>query len=434
MSKSAFLVAAASSGSGKTTITLGLLRALRKRGVEVQPFKCGPDYIDPHFHEVAAGRPSINLDSYFAPPEHLQQLFSRYSHQCDVSIAEGVMGLLDGYDRSQGSSAEIAAILGLPILLVMTPKAMAHSAGAILYGLKHFQGERPVVGVIFNQVRSESHYQHLARAAEDAGVTPLGYLPKDPLLAMPSRHLGLVSDQLESIEALAERAALLIEERIDLERLLQLTLLKAPEQDSVQLTHLRTIDQPRHIAIARDEAFTFLYQEQVDFLKAEGEVTFFSPIADEALPEGTDFLYLPGGYPELHLSELSGNKQMLQSVRAYIEGGGACWAECGGMMYLSRSITGETGQSYPMVGVFPQDATMEGKRLTLGYRTLTLGNTTLRGHEFHYSRMCQALPTEVQQYNMRGEAVPTPLLRYKRCYASYTHLYWSTTPHFLDLF
>lgn len=429
--RSAFLIGAIASGGGKTTLTLGLLRALRNRGLQIQPFKCGPDYIDTKFHQAAAGNPSVNLDTFLASPEHVSKLFADYSAGKDVCIVEGVMGLFDGYDRMKGSSAEIAGLLDLPVVLVLNAKSMAYSAAPILYGFKHFcQTVRPV-GVLFNLVGSESHYRFLKEACEDVGLIPLGYLPKNNEIEMPSRHLGLSLDKESHFDQLADRVAALVEQTVDIDRLLEIT--QTDKSQAVSISSGSSTQPTRQIAIAYDEAFNFMYQANIDYLKQRGEVSYFSPLRDTTLPSA-DFIYLPGGYPELYLQELSANRAMLQALNEYAERGGWLLAECGGMMYLSDAIISEEGIRYPMVGIFKQEASMENMKLKLGYRQFGYNGMALRGHEFHYSQTDGKLTSVAQQYNAKNSPVDTRLLRYKNTLAGYTHLYWAEMDNLFDLF
>lgn len=418
------LVAAGSSGSGKTTFTLGLLRALKKRGLKVQSFKCGPDYIDPKFHHLASGSSSINLDLFMMSPEHVRAVYARHTQTADATVVEGVMGLYDGYVRMHGSSAEVARTVGIPTVLLVDARSSAYSVGALLYGFKHFRQDTEVVGVVFNRVASENHYRFLREAAEDAGVCPLGYIPKAKLLEIPSRHLGLSLEELERMDALPEEVAQMLEEHVDLDRLLSLCSRPRPQQ--VEEAHPQPTSS-RRIAIARDEAFNFIYEENVLRLKAFGEVVFFSPLRDESLPQ-CDLLYLPGGYPEFYLTELAKAEHARRSIQAHAEAGGKILAECGGMMYLCRAIRDEEGRSYPMCGVLDLEATMEGMRLKLGYRKLYVGGTEWRGHEFHYSSIVASVggeETTGHQLTARDEPAPTLLYRKGNVLAGYTHLYFA---------
>lgn len=415
------LVAAASSGSGKTTFTLGLLRALKRRGLTVQGFKCGPDYIDPKFHRLACGRESVNLDLFMMSPEHVRAVYARHSQQADATVLEGVMGLYDGYVRDHGSSAEVAATLGVPTILLIDARSSAFSVGAVLYGMKHFRATSDVVGVVFNRVASENHYRFLREAAEEAGVTPLGYLPKTQLLEVPSRHLGLSLEELERLDELPETVAELIEKHVDLERLLELIQRPRPALCEEQVL---SAEPGMRIAVARDSAFNFLYAENLHRLGQLGEVSFFSPLADEPVP-ACDLVYLPGGYPEFYLGELAKAEATRASLRAHHERGGKILAECGGMMYLCEAICDEAGTRYPMAGLLPLEATMEQMRLRLGYRKLLLDGREWRGHEFHYSRIASGeAPTLGRQLTARDEEAPTLLYATPSLRAGYTHLYF----------
>lgn len=419
MPHSSFIIAAPLSDSGKSTITTGLLRCLQRRGLEVQPFKCGPDYLDPKLHAIAAGRSSINLDLFMYSEEDVRDIYRRYDSRSQASIVEGVMGLFDGYDRDLGSAAHIARTLQLPIVLVISPRSMAYSVAPLLYGLRHFDPSLQIVGVIFNQVNSEAHYSYLCKACEDVGIPVLGRLPKVNSLVMPSRYLGLETEDTEQISNFADEVADLIEEHISVEDLLTATQTTISAHDLSEQRH----DQLR-IAVAQDEAFNFIYPENIRLLSAYGSITHFSPIRDTVLPK-CDFLYLPGGYPELYLPQLADNQPMITGIRTYAEHGGRLLAECGGMLYLSKAMIDAEGYRYPMVGILDQEGTMEQSRLTIGYRQMELLGVPVRGHEFHYSRVLRAMPSLVQQYNAAGQPVPTALLRYRNVMASYTHLAFS---------
>ena len=397
--KSHLLIGAASSGSGKTTFTLGLLRALKNRYGKVRPFKCGPDYIDTRHHKMAAGCPSVNLDSFMMSEQHIRDLYRRYTSVADYAVTEGVMGLFDGYDAMQGSSAEIARTLNIPVVLIVNAKSTAYSVAPLLSFLK--------------------------QACEDAGVEALGYLPKQADVEIPSRYLGLTLDEAFCFDTFADRVAALVEKHVDIDRLLALTACQ-PVSNSHIVQPEQTLPSPLKILIARDAAFNFAYEENIQLLHRLGEVSFFSPLHDSVLPE-SDFVYLPGGYPELYLSGLSSNRSMLQSVRDYAEAGGKLLAECGGMMYLCNRIKSSDGNSFPMVGLLNQSTTMEQMKLRLGYRTLYYNDYVMTGHEFHYSRIepqKEELASVATACTAKGSPVATPLYRYKNVLAGYTHLYW----------
>lgn len=418
------LVAATNSGCGKTTFTLGLLRLLRRRGLEVSGFKCGPDYIDPKFHQLASGRESINLDLYMMSPEHVRSTYAYHSQGADAVVVEGVMGLYDGSQKMQGSPAELAQLLDIPVVLLVNAASSAYSVGAIIYGYKHWQPGVRIVGVVFNRVASENHYSFLADAARDAGVESLGYIPRTQSLEVPSRHLGLSLEELARLDAFPDQVADLLEAHVDTERLL--SLCTKPLAECAQPTATAPESGNIRIAVAKDEAFNFIYPGNIKALEALGTVVYFSPLADETLPE-SDLIYLPGGYPEFYLDRLSANSSMRTALRAYAEADGRILAECGGMMYLTRAIIDEDGRSYPMCGILDNEATMQGMKLSLGYRCVRTKALELRGHEFHYSRLTQAGSEEVvaEQYGVKGNKVATALYRYKNVLAGYTHLYWA---------
>ncbi len=436
----AFLIGAPSSGSGKTTLTLGLLRILARRGGRVQPFKCGPDYLDTRLHSIAASYGSmvsegINLDTFMASETHVAELFSRYSCGADASVVEGVMGLFDGAEKAQGSSAEIAKLLGIPVIMVVNAQSMAYSAAPLLYGYRTFDPGVKLAGVIFNQVNTLSHYRYLEAAALDAGVEPLGYVPRHEAIAISERHLGLNTssgyDREGAIQAMADH----IEKSVAIDRLLELARIPLPKVSALSSPGSSPADRGgKVIAVARDEAFNFTYRENLDVLREYGRIEYFSPMDDERLPQ-CDLLYLAGGYPELYAEKLSSNKAMCAAIASYCKSGGAAYGECGGMMYLGEAMTLGDGESYPMCGVLDLDTTMQESRLTLGYRKVRLDSAytrELRGHEFHYSRIERQgnLSNIASTINARNEETGTALFRQYNTVASYLHLYWGETRDF----
>jgi cobyrinic acid a,c-diamide synthase len=416
-----FLIAAPKSNSGKTIVTLGILRALALRGLRVQPFKIGPDYIDPQHHAVVAGRPSYNLDRWMASDVHVGQLFARQAAGADVAVAEGVMGLFDGARKSDGSSADLARMLNLPVVLVVDAGSMAYSAAPLLYGFKNFDPQLKLAGVIFNKVGSANHYTYLKEAAGDVGVRALGYVPRDERLAMESRHLGLFLPGELDGEHPVNIAASLVEQHVDLEALLS--------GSPLQLSDSFDGDKPvargaLKIAFAHDRAFNFSYQANLDALSRLGKISFFSPLEDSELPEA-DLLWLPGGYPELFLEQLSANTAMHACIRRHIDAGKATIAECGGMMYLGESIIAKDGRSFPMAGVFKIQTSFTAMKLHLGYRRVVEGGHEWRGHEFHYSTLeNEEQPlAPVEAYTARNNRVDMPVFRKKNAWGSYFHLY-----------
>lgn len=429
--QSHFLISAPSSNSGKTTLTLALLRALRKRGLRVQPFKCGPDYIDPIHHTTAAGKQSINLDTFMASEGHVRDIYAKYSAEADVSVTEGVMGLFDGADKMQGSSAEIAQLLNVPVILVVNAKSMAYSAAPLLFGFKNFDKRINVAGVIFNFVGTESHYRFLKEACADAGVEALGYFPQNKELTIPSRHLGLHISGETDYEQIIENLAKALPETVDLNRLLDITHCHIQE-NACHKIHSNPKLANLKISIARDEAFTFLYQENIEMLSRFGQIQWFSPLHDEHLPE-TDFLYLPGGYPELFAQRLSENEPMRANINAYCTNGGRTLAECGGLMYLGKTLTDHNGVKFPMAGVLDCATSMQNPKMTLGYRVADWNNLAIKGHEFHYSSLIdnEMQPQDMRITNAKGMDTATKIYRKHHTFASYMHLYWADNESFI---
>jgi cobyrinic acid a,c-diamide synthase len=397
------------------------------RGHHVQPFKCGPDYIDPIHHGTAAGRQSINLDAYMMSAGHIRHLYQRWAGDADIAITEGVMGLFDGSQKREGSSADLAILLGLPVILILNAKAMAYSAAALLYGLKNFDPALPIAGVIFNFVDSPSHYRLLQEACDDLGIRALGHLPANDGLHIPSRHLGLdTTDAREAINAAAQH----VEQHLDLEKILQATVSPRPARSPEPRP---TRQSEKTILVARDPAFQFLYPENLRHLENYGRIRYFSPLTTGHLPPG-DGLYLPGGYPELYLRQLADNKTLLNEINLFARSGGSVLAECGGMMFLGRSIIGSDGVRYPMTGVLDIETTMEAGKLQIGYRTVHIGDKTVKGHEFHYSQF-SGTPSPnpaIVVTNARGDQLPTPFFYRQNLLASYLHFYWAETPNAID--
>ena len=343
--KPAFLIAAPTSGSGKTTIARGLMALLTSKGMKVQPFKCGPDYIDTKFHASVCGRPSINVDTFMASPEHVRELFWHYGEDADVCIVEGMMGLFDGYDREKGSAYEIAKTLDIPIGLVVDAKSAAYSMAALLSGFIHFRQDVRFAGVIYNKVGSEKHFQMLQQVCDDLQIKCQGYLPKDASLEQGSRYLGLdFSEQPET-----QKLITLLEEYVDWQALMAL-FVRSERTLSPKRANSLSVTYGLNVLTAKNaESFSFLYQETIDSFSS---VRFFDPETEVPSFEGIDLLYLPGGYPEKHLEALVKNEACRKAIKDFAEQGGKVVAECGGMMYLCESIVTDEGE-YPMCGVLP---------------------------------------------------------------------------------
>ncbi|GAB6082911.1 cobyrinate a,c-diamide synthase [Desulfuromonas carbonis] len=447
------LIAAPASGCGKTTVTLGLLAAMRRRGLVVAPFKVGPDFIDPGHHAAACGGSSRNLDGWMCGEAWVRESFARSSAGADLAVIEGVMGLFDGAagGSDTGSSAEIARWLGARVLLVIDARAQARSAAALVQGFVNFEPRLEFAGVLCNRVGSDNHRALLTEAlAAVPGLPPLlGCLPRAAELALPERHLGLVTaGDCGRDEEFFARLADAIERHVDLDRLLGgrgrldgrgqvLTWdTRVPCQDLTP-----RIRPPKvRIGVARDAAFCFYYPENLELLAAAGaELVEFSPLSDGRLPEGLDGLYLGGGYPELHADQLAGNRSLLDGLKQAAAAGLPIYAECGGLMLLAESIDGRA-----MTGIFPGAARLLPRRKALGYRAVTLRKDTLlgpagtvvRGHEFHYSEFEPgAVVDRVYRVSRRdGAALADEGFRRGNLLASYIHLHFGSNPQVAEHF
>jgi cobyrinic acid a,c-diamide synthase len=380
----AFVVAAPSSGSGKTMLTLGLLRAFKNRGLKVASAKVGPDHIDPRFHEAASGRPCLNLDPWAMKREVVASLLSDLNHNADLIIVEGVMGLFDGPQGARGSTADLAEDLGLPVVLVLDVSHQGQSIAALVEGFINHRKCLSFAGVILNRVASDKHAAILTAALSPLHIPNLGLVRRSDSLNWPSRHLGLVQAQEnQELELFIETTSLAVARETKLDNLLTLGVEIRPE--SVSGSILPPLGQ--RIAVADDVAFSFAYPHILqDWKKAGVEISLFSPLKDEAPNAGCDAIFLPGGYPELHAGRISKNRQFLNGLknsRALIYG------ECGGYMVLGDALIDAKGHSHPMAGLLPLTTSFATRKLHLGYRQLSpLGgpwSKSLRGHEFHYS-------------------------------------------------
>lgn len=364
------LIAAASSGTGKTTVTLGIMHALKKRGLRVQPFKVGPDYIDTNYHQAITGVASINLDSFLIDDDAmLAALFEKHGQSADISVIEGVMGLFDGLgiDRDNSSTSFIAKCTKTPVILVVDGKAISTSAAAIVDGFNRFDPELTIAGVIINRVASENHFSLIKGAIERYTDVPvLGYLPKNVAVALPERHLGLVpQEEMTELEVKWELLGDLIAEHVDLDRLLAIS--KTGAKLTVHPPEIQVPDfSGMRVAYALDAAFHFYYQDNLDFIRSTGATLIpFSPLEEREVPDA-DFIYIGGGFPEVFAERLAKNKSMRESILAAHEQGKPIYAECGGLMYLGSSLEMEA-ESYEMVGVFDGVSKMTTGLRKFGY-------------------------------------------------------------------
>jgi cobyrinic acid a,c-diamide synthase len=399
MSAPGLIIAAPASGSGKTVVTLALLRALRTAGTAVGSFKVGPDYLDPMFHARASGRPCLNLDSWAMRIETLAALADALVRDAALVIGEGVMGLFDGATDGRGSTADLASLLDLPVILVVDAHGMAASAAALVEGFTRHRDDVEVAGIVFNRVGSEAHAALLRRVCDDRFAQPvLGCLPDDPRLRLPERHLGLVQvDELPDLEAVLDQAAAIVAEHVDLKRLSRLARPFGLGLYGPPARPLRPLGQ--RTAVATDRAFAFAYPAILDgWCVAGAEILPFSPLADEPPDASADAVYLPGGYPELHAGRLAGNGGFIGGLRAAAARGAAIYGECGGFMVLGERLVDRQGASHAMAGLLPIATSFAEPRLHLGYRRIKLlapsplghTGTAYRGHEFHYAAQIEA--------------------------------------------
>ncbi len=438
------LVSGTASGVGKTTVALAIMAGLRRRGLVVQPFKCGPDFLDTSHHTRTCGRPAQNLDTWMLGTEANRSVLRNGARGADIVVAEGMMGLFDGKSGSTeiGSSAEIAKLLKLPVVLVVDAGKSARSVAAVVLGFEMFDVELPLAGVILNRVASNRHYDMLCEAIGSACKTKvLGWLPTEPTIAIPERHLGLhgsaeqsVGDQEASMDALASLA----EKYLNLDGLLGLECgLEMIENSPARAVDSLSRDAVR-VGVPSDHAFSFYYEDNLDMLREHGvEIVRFSPLNDTSLPADLDALYLGGGYPELHAGRLSSNREMLEDVRAFAASGRPVYAECGGMLYLGERL--DVGdESYAMAGVLPLSMQMTQALVQFGYATIEfvedclLGHkgTVVRGHSFHYSKIASRGELGMSyhvQYSMSGKEEMEGFRR-GNVLASYIHLHFRANP------
>lgn len=449
----AFVIAGTNSGCGKTTMTLGLLKALTNRGLAVQPYKVGPDYIDTAWHTRVSGVASRNLDAFMLPAETMRSLFYSHTSQADIAVIEGVMGLYDGYgvDPHYCSTAGLARDLNLPVILVVDGRAVSTSAAATVMGFQHFDPELNIAGVIFNNVNSDSHLDLIRAAVEKYCQIPvLGRLPKLPEIELPERHLGLLTAQESSrFDPHWQTLAKAIEEHIDLDALLAISDIADQEAGFSEFDFSEPEEPVAQaglgltVALAHDNAFNFYYQDNLDLLEQQGAtIVRFSPLEDVAVPE-CDLVYIGGGYPESYGAQLAQNQSMLASLRTLHQQGTPIYAECGGLMYLGDSLSDTNGDTHPMVGILSGSSAMTKSLKRFGYcfakanvdTVICPQQTVLRGHEFHYSEFT----TELEPvFDMTKERDGDIISRWGGGYqvgntlATYLHLHFAQQPELIQ--
>jgi cobyrinic acid a,c-diamide synthase len=431
MTARGFIIAAPASGSGKTVLTLGLLRALSRQHPRIGAFKVGPDYIDPAFHAAAIGRPSFNVDLWAMRPGTVAQILRRLGDECDLIVGEGVMGLFDGAADGAGSTADVAALTGLPVILVVDVRGQAASVAALLRGFMSHRADVQIAGVIFNRVGGPAHESILRQAAAPLGLPVLGAVPREPAFALPDRHLGLVqAAEHGGLEAFIGGAARRLEQSVQLD---QLTELAAPVRmagDGSAAAALPPLGQ--RIAVASDIAFSFAYPALLTGWRQQGAaLSFFSPLADEAPAADANAVYLPGGYPELHGGRLAAAEHFKSGLRVAAARGATIFGECGGYMAIGESLTDADGQTHAMAGLLPLATSFAERRLHLGYRQVAVkadcaigaAGRSFRGHEFHYATILREEgDTLFEAENARGESVGPMGLRHGRALGSFCHL------------
>ncbi len=445
--KYAFVIAGTSSGCGKTTMTLGLMRALMARQMRIQPFKIGPDYLDSSWHTAVTGVASRNLDAFMLPASILNGLFNQCVADKDIAVIEGVMGLYDGFGTASDycSSAAMAKQLGCPVILLVDGKGVSTSIAATVMGFKTFDPSVNIAGVLINRVNSDSHYQLLKQAIEQHCQIPvLGRLPVMPNIELSSRHLGLHSayEQKQNYEPCWQALAEQIESTVELDTLLALTRLSQLPLGNAEGLIEAGLGQGLTLALAEDQAFNFYYPDNLALLEKSGVVIKrFSPLADKQLPE-CQMVYIGGGYPEIYAQQLATNTAMHRSLQQAHQKGIPIYAECGGLMYLGETLTDADGITHPMVGLIAGNSHM-GKRLTrFGYSEATANSDTilaekgetLRGHEFHYSDFTSELSPVFDMTKRRDGVVEKNWQGgYQSCntLASYLHVHFAQRPGLL---
>ena len=435
------VIAGVRSGVGKTTIATGIMGALTRRGLKVQPFKAGPDYIDPSYHKLACGVPSRNLDTWLCDHATVLELFQRAGAGRDVSVVEGVMGVFDGHSSltEEGSTAQLAKLLGAPVILIADASKVARSVAAEVLGFQKFDPDLNVAGVILNGVGSDRHLEFCKPQIEGTtGLPVLGYLPRKDEFIQPERHLGLIPTVEGTVASQWYDSVInQVESTMDVPAILKLAQTAKTPPATPSVYPEKTLPARTTIAVAQDMAFNFYYQDSLDLLSAWGaELAPFSPLEDEKLPAGVSGIYLGGGFPELFATQLSKNEPMHEAIRQAVDKGVPVYAECGGLMYLGRSLSDLEGVTHPMIGVIPAESAMSQSRLTLGYREVESCSDSpvlqkgqrVRGHEFHWSTLAQQPESDESVYKVVDQDNRPDGFRKGSVWASYVHIHLGSRP------
>lgn len=434
----AFVIAGTNSGVGKTVIALGIMEALRRRGLTVQPFKAGPDYIDPGYHSAILKRPSYNLDTWMMGQRAVRKTFLEKMDDASIGVIEGVMGLFDGNGASEeGSTAHLSKVLKIPVLLVIDSSKASRSIGAVVKGFKEFDNKVDIRWAVFNRVGSQRHFD-IIKSSMPAGIKTLGYIPRDAGLTVPERHLGLLTQgefKKGGWKKFVDKASSIIEANIDLSPFMK--DIRPPQP--VKAKRTRTAKTVK-IAIALDNAFSFYYRENLEILEGLGaELLFFSPLKDKRLPKGASGVYIGGGYPELHAKRLAQNSSLRDEIKALARRGMPIFAECGGLMYLGEKMRDSRGSSFEGVGLFPIETEMLGARAALGYREAVVRQgcpfikegAVLRGHEYHYSKVSKAASGIKKAFTIKKNGVDSAEgFIYRNALATYIHIHFASNPAF----
>ncbi|MCX7923573.1 MAG: cobyrinate a,c-diamide synthase [Clostridia bacterium] len=446
------VIAGTNSGCGKTTITTGIMAALIKRGLKVQPFKVGPDYIDPMFHTFITGRDSRNLDSWMLDKEVVSWLFRRNARDADIAVTEGVMGLYDGYGgySLEGSTAHVSKIIKSPVVLVVNGEGLSLSVVPIIQGFREFDKELDIRGIIINKIKSESHYMLLKQNIEEhTSISVLGYIPNMEEISLPSRHLGLIPEgEINNLKEKADILAAQIEKTVDIDLLIKISSQAVCLEDRELGFGIPEKSYKVKIAVAKDKAFNFYYKDNLDLLESMGaELVYFSPLNDLKVPEGISGLYVGGGYPEVWAKELEANADMRDSIRGLILAGLPTYAECGGLMYLSETIRDREGQIFNMVGAISGISEMTKSLKRFGYVDIevALDNVAseeaykVRAHEFHYSvtNVDEEIPTCYNITKTRrsgGSSIWQCGYKLHNLLAAYPHIHFWSNIRFAEKF
>lgn len=430
--KPQLLIASLSPGSGKTLLTIGLSNIMKRNGMRVQSYKCGPDFIDPLYLSVITEKDCINLDRWYSSSSHIQHIYNRYGEKSDICITEGNGGLFDGYEKTKGSCSEIAELLHIPVILLINARGLGYSVTAMISGFKSFNPHIKIAGVIFNQIVSVGQYNYLRQACIDSETECFGYIPYISDIKLPSKHSAITINVKKNLLAMKDRISEIISKSVDVNKILDVCNRNFPCQYILPYSsdfedNLNIINKKLNIAVARDVAFCYLYKENLRRMSEIGNISYFSPVYSQDIPE-CDILYLPAGVPELFARQLHRRRKMLDSIKEFAEKGGKILAEGASIALLSKSLTvREDGTAYDMSGIFTFECDTIGSKLHSGYKSIKLDGKEIKGYDYHYCNIENHIAestTDIKQFNVKGVELPLPIFRYKNVIASLGSLYW----------